>query len=149
MYVHTYTQTYIHTYTYIYTCTYTRIHAHTYTYAYAHVCTDRISQQQRLNVSSNIIDAHTHPYACACIYTHIYIYTYVHNLQRVCRRCVRWCKTHLCNIHTCPCTSDHNTCKVHVTLTAKKCTYICTYTHMYTHAYAHENTCACMTLSTR
>ena len=55
-------------------------------------------------------------------------------------------KTHLCNS---PCTSAHNTCKVHVTLTAKKCTYIYTYTHMYTHAYAHENTCACMTLSTR
>ena len=25
-------------------------------------------------------------------------------------------KTHLCNIHTRPCTSAHNTCKVHVTL---------------------------------
>ena len=51
-------------------------------------------------------------------------------------------KTHLCNIHTRPCTSVHNTCKVHVTLIAKKCTYIYTYTHMYTHTYAHENTCA-------
>jgi len=59
-------------------------------------------------------------------------------------------KTHLCNIHTRPCTSAHNTCKVHVTLTAKKMyIYIYTYTHMYTHAYAHENTCACMTPSTR
>ena len=28
-------------------------------------------------------------------------------------------KTHLSNIHTRPCTSTHNTCKVHVTLTAK------------------------------
>ena len=58
-------------------------------------------------------------------------------------------RTHLCNIHTRPCTSAHNTCKVHVTLTAKKCTYIYTYTHMHTHTYAHENTCACMTPSTR
>ena len=58
-------------------------------------------------------------------------------------------KTHLCNIHTRPCTSAHNTCKVHVTLTAKKCTYIYTHIHMYTHTYAHENTCACVTLSTR
>ena len=58
-------------------------------------------------------------------------------------------KSHLCNIHNCPCTSAQNTCKVHVTLTAKKCTYIYTYTHTYTHAYAHENTCACMTPSTR
>jgi len=59
-------------------------------------------------------------------------------------------KTHLCNLHTCPCTSAQNTCsKVHATLTAKKCTYICTYTHMHTHTYAHEHTCACMTPSTR
>jgi len=58
-------------------------------------------------------------------------------------------KTHPCNIHTCPCTSAQNTCKVHVTLTAKKCTYIYTNIHMYTHTYAHENTCACMTPSTR
>ena len=56
---------------------------------------------------------------------------------------------HLCNIHKCPCTGAQNTCKVHVTLTAKKCTYIYTYTHMRTHTYAHENTCACMTPSTR
>jgi len=59
-------------------------------------------------------------------------------------------KTHLCNIHTCPCASAQNTCsKVHATLTAKKCTYIYTYTHMHTHTYAHEHTCACMALSTR
>jgi len=60
-------------------------------------------------------------------------------------------KTHLCNIHTCPCTSAQNTCsKVHATLTAKKCTYIYTYTHMHTHTGAlwHEHTCACMTPST-
>ena len=54
-------------------------------------------------------------------------------------------KTHLCNIHTHPCTSAHNTSKVYVTLTAKTCTYIYTYAHMYTHAYAHKNTRACMT----
>ena len=53
-------------------------------------------------------------------------------------------KTHLCNIHTCPCTSAQNTCKVHATPTAKKCTYIYTYTHMHTHTYAHEHTRACM-----
>ena len=58
-------------------------------------------------------------------------------------------KTHLFNIHPRPCTSAHNTCKVHVTLTAKKCTYTYTYTHMYMRAYAHENTCAWMTPSTR
>jgi len=59
-------------------------------------------------------------------------------------------KTHLCNVHTCPCTSAQNTCpKVHATLTAKKCTYMYIYTHMHTHTYAHEHTCACMTPSTR
>jgi len=58
-------------------------------------------------------------------------------------------KTHLCNVHTCPCTSAQNTCKVLATLTAKKCTYIYTYTHMHAHEYAHKHTRACMTLSTR
>ena len=58
-------------------------------------------------------------------------------------------KTHLCNVHTCPCTSTQSTfSKVHATPTAKKCTYIYTYTHMHTHTYAHEHTCACMTPST-
>jgi len=57
-------------------------------------------------------------------------------------------KTHLCDIHVCPCTCAQNDCKVHVTLTAKKCTYIFTYTHMHTHTYALEHTCTCMTLST-
>jgi len=46
---------------------------------------------------------------------------------------------HLCGVHTSPCTSAQNTCpKVHVTLTAKKCTYIYTYTRMHTHTYVHE-----------
>ena len=59
-------------------------------------------------------------------------------------------KTHLCSVHTCPCTSVQNTCSnVHVTLTAKKCTYICTYTNMHTHTYVHEHTCASITPSTR
>ena len=59
-------------------------------------------------------------------------------------------KTHLCNVHTCPCTSAQHTCsKVHATLTAKKCTYIYTHTRTYTHTYADENTCAFMTPSTR
>jgi len=59
-------------------------------------------------------------------------------------------KTHLCNVHTCPCTSVQNTfSKVHATLTAKKCTYTYTHTHMHTHTYAHEHTCACITPSTR
>ena len=42
-------------------------------------------------------------------------------------------KTHLCNIHTRPCTSVQNTCKVHVTLTAKKM-HIYIYLHTYVYA---------------
>ena len=59
-------------------------------------------------------------------------------------------KTHLCSVHTCPCTSVQNTCsKVHVTLTAKECAYTYTHTHMHTHTYVHERTCACITPFTR
>jgi len=59
-------------------------------------------------------------------------------------------KSHMCNVHTCPCTSVQNTCsELHATLTVKKYTYIYTYTHKQSHTYAHEHTCACMTLSTR
>ena len=37
-------------------------------HVYAHLYTDRKSQQRRLNVSINIIDAHTYPYTYACTY---------------------------------------------------------------------------------
>ena len=43
-------------------------------------------------------------------------------------------KTHLCNIHTHPCT--HNTCKVHVTLTAKQM-----HIHIYLHTYVYACIC--------
>ena len=120
------------------------------THAYAHVCPDRKSQQQRLNVSSNIIYTHTHPYAYACIYTHIYIYTYVHNLQRVCSQMCTLVQKHTCVTKTPAHALVSKTpvkCIQH--LLQKKCTYIYTYTHMHTHTYAHEHTRACMTLSTR
>ena len=150
MYMHTYTQTYIYTYTFIYTCTiHTYMHTHIHTHAYAHVCTDRKSYQQRLNASSNIIDAHTHPYAYACTHTYIHIHICAQSAASVFADVYVGVKINLCNIPNCPCTSAQNTCKVHVTLTAKKCTYIYTYTHTYTHAYAHGKTCACMTPSTR
>ena len=51
-------------------------------------------------------------------------------------------KTHLCNVHTLPCTSAQNTCsKVHVTLTAgrahtRPCIYACTCMQMHMGAYA-------------
>ena len=55
----------------------------------------------------------------------------------ICSECVAdvyvGVKTHLCNIHTRPCTSAHNTCKAHVTLTAKKM-YIYIYLHTYVYA---------------
>ena len=43
-------------------------------------------------------------------------------------------KTHLCNIHTCTCTSAQNTCKMFVTLTAKK---MHTYIYLHTNVYAY------------
>ena len=45
-------------------------------------------------------------------------------------------KTHLCNIQTRPCTSAHNTCKVHVCLTAQKI-----HTYIYLHAYVYACIC--------
>ena len=80
-------------------------------------------------------------------YAHIYTYTY---MCTTCSECVAdvyvGVKTHLCNIHTRPCTTAHNTCKVHVTHTAKKmhiyiylhtyvyaCTVVCTRKHMRMH----------------
>ena len=81
------------------------------------------------------------------------MYKYIH-MCTTCSECVRnlyvGVKTHLCSVHTYPCTSVQNTCsKVHATLTAKKCTYIYTHTHMHTHTYVHEHTCASITPSTR
>ena len=52
-------------------------------------------------------------------------------------------KTHLFNIHTRSCTSAHNTCKAHVTLTAKKMhiyIYLHTRTHTHIHIYTHTHT---------
>jgi len=83
------------------------------------------------------------------IHTYIHIHICTQPVASVFADVYVGVKTHLCNIHSCPCTSAQNTCKVHVTLTTKKCTYIYTYTHMHTHTHAHENTCAFMPLSTR
>jgi len=82
-------------------------------------------------------------------HTYVHIHIFAQSAASVFADVYVGVKTHLCNIHIRPCTSAQNTCKVHVILTAKKCTYIYTYTHTYTHAYVHENTCACMTPSTR
>jgi len=96
---------------------------------------------------------HRRTYASICICMHTHTYTHIHMYVQPAASMFAdvyvGVKTHLCNIHTCPCTSAQNTCKVHVTLTAKKRKYIYTYTHTYTHIYAFENTCTCMTPSTR
>jgi len=92
-------------------------------------------------------------YASMCICTHTHTYTHIHICAQPAASVLAdvyvVVKTHLCNIHTCSCSSAENTCKVHATLTAKKCTCIYTYTYTYTHTHAHENTCACMTPSAR
>ena len=149
MYMHTYTQTYMYTYTYKYTCTYTRIHAHTCTYVC--ICT-RMHRCKPLSTTPQHVKLyHRRTYVSICICMHIHTYIHIHICVQPAASVSQICTlvTHLCNIHTCPCTSAQNTCKVHVTLTAKKCTNTYTYTHMHTHTYAHENTCTCMTPSTR
>ena len=129
MYMHTYTQTYIYTYTYIYTCTCTRTHAHTYTYAC--ICTRMHRQKILVTTPQRVKKYHRRTYAS--IYICMHVRTYIH-MCTTCSECVAdvyvGVKTHLCNIHTCPCTSAHNTCKVHVTLTAKKNAHIFIPTHI-------------------
>jgi len=75
---------------------------------------------------------------CICMHTHAYIHIHIcaQPAASVFADVYVGLKTHLCKVHTCPCTSAQNTCKVHATLTAKKCTHIYTYTHMHMHTYA-------------
>ena len=97
--------------------------------------TDRKSQQQRLNVSRNIIDAHTHPYTNACIYTYICIYIYVHPCSEYVADVYVDIEKTSVYVYTCTCTGAQNTCsKVHATLIAKK-RHIYVYKHTYAHAY--------------
>jgi len=152
MCMNTYTQTYTYTYTYIYTCICIRIHAHTYTYAC--ICTRMHRYKILVTTPRRVKQYHRRTYAsiyiCMLIHKCINIHMCAQPAASLFADVYVGVTTHLCNVHTCPCTSVQNTCsKVHATLTAKKCTYIYTYTHMHTHTYAHENTCACITLSTR
>ena len=72
------------------------------------------------------------------------MHTYTHTCT-TCSECVTdvyvGVKTHLCNVHTRPCTSAQNTCsKVHETLTAgcvhtRPCIYACTCMHTHMGAY--------------
>ena len=144
--IHIYIYIQIHMHLYTHTCT----HIHIHTHAYAYVCTDK---KILATTPQRVKQYHRRKYASICICMHTHTYTHIHICAQpaasVFADVYVGVKTHLCNIHTCPCPSAQNTCKVRATLTAKKCTYMYTYTHMYTHTYAHENTCACMTPSTR
>jgi len=150
--VYAYMYTDIHIYIYIHIhMHYTHMHAHTYTYACK--CTRKYRLKILATTPQRVKQYHRRTYASMCIcmhtHTHIHIHICAQSAASVFADVYVGVKTHLCNIHNCPCTSAQSTCKVHVTLTAKKYTNIYTYTHTYTHAYAHENTCACMTPSTR
>ena len=71
---------------------------------------------------------------CVCIFVHR-LWVLVAVLQRVCSQMCTLVYKYTCkNIHNCPCTSAHNTCKVHVTLTANKM-HIYIYQHTYVYAY--------------
>jgi len=86
-----------------------------------------------------------------CMHIHIYIIIHIctQPAASVFADVYVGVKTHLCILHTCPCTSAQNTCsKVHATLTAKKMhiyihlqtyayAYICTRTHMRIHDTVH------------
>ena len=126
---------YTYTQTYIYTCTY--IHMHLYT----HICTHiYIRMHMHTYAQINFLETtpqrvkqyHRRTYASICVCMHTHTYTHIHICAQppasVFADMYVGVKTHPCNIHTRPCTSAHNTCKVHVTLTSKKCTYIYTYT---------------------
>ena len=140
MYMHTYTQTYIYTCTYVYTCTYTRIHADTYTYAC--ICTRMHRYEILVTTPQRVKQYHRRTYTsihmCMHIHQCIKILLCAQPAASVFADVYVGVKTHLCSVHTCPCTSVQNTCsKVHATLTAKKCTHIYTHAHMHTHTYVH------------
>ena len=128
VHIHTYTHAPIHAY----------MHTHIHTHAYAHVCTDK---KILATTPQRVKQYHRRTYASICICMHTHTYTHIH----ICAQPVANVfadvyvggKTHLCNIHTCPCPSAQNTCKVHVTLTAKKYTYTYTYTHILTQKLAN------------
>ena len=125
------------------------MHTHIHMHVFAHLHTDRKSQQQRLNTSSNIIDAHTHSYTYACIYTYICTYIYAHPAASVSQMCTLMLKNYFLNVYTCTCTGGaQNTCsKLHATLNAKKnahiyiLTHICIRIHMHTNTHAHAWHC--------
>jgi len=149
IHIHRHTYVHIHTYEHAHTI-HAYMHTHMHMHVFAHLHTDRKSQQQRLNASSNIIDAHTNTYKYACIYTYIRTYIYAHPaasvfadvyadveetpVERIYLH-MYWCTEHL---FQCACNTQCKKMHIHI--------YLHTYAHAYT--YAHEYTCACMTLST-
>ena len=86
---------------------------------------------------------HRRKYASICICVHIHTYTHVHicaqSAASVFADVYVGVKTHLCNLHTCPCTSAQNTCKVHTTPTAKNA-HTCIPTHIFIRMHMHTNT---------
>ena len=136
--VHIYMYIHIHMHLYTHTCTHIYIRMHMHIYAQIENPSNNASTFQAISKTHIRIYMHLHAY------THIYTSTH---MCTTCSKCVTdvyvGVKTHLCNLHTRPCTSAQNTCKVHVTLTAKKNahiyipTYICIRMHMHTKTHAH------------
>jgi len=85
---------------------------------------------------------------CMHIHTYMHVHIYAQPAANVSQMCTLMSKEHLYNAFNCTCTGAQNICcKVHATLTVKKCTYIYTYTHTHTHTYPQEYACAFMTPS--
>jgi len=145
--VHTYIHTHTHMHLYTHTCT--------HIYIRMHMCTRMHRQKTPVTTPQRVKQYHRRIHASIHTHIHIHTYTYTH-MCTTCSECVTnvyvGVKTHLCNVHTLPCTSAQNTrSKVHVTLTAgcahtRPCIYACTCMHMHMDAYAHH-TCVTYTPS--
>ena len=98
--IHIYIYKHIHMHLYTHTCTHIYIRMHMHTYAQIAISTttpQRVKQYHRRTYAS----------ICTCmhIHTHIHIHICAQPAARVLADVYVGVKTHLCNIHTCPCTS--------------------------------------------
>ena len=148
MCMQTYTQTYIYTYTYIHTCPYTRTHAQIYTYACIcdTICTRMHRQKILTTTPPRVKQYHRRTYASICICIHIHTYVLIHICTQPAASAFAdvyvGVKTHLCNIHTCPCTSAQTLVKSMQHSLQNNAyiyipTHICIRIHMYTKTHAH------------
>ena len=153
--MHTHTCAYINAYAHIYTDIHIYIYIHIHMHLYTNTCTHiyirmhmhtYVQIENPSNNTSMCQGIHRRTYASICICMHTHTYMHIHicaqSVASVSQDVYVGVNIHLCNIHNCPCTSAQNTCKVHVTLTAKNAhiyipTRIHIRMHMHTKTHAH------------